>query len=144
LILPLRLPLLKRVRRSLPVAWLGIALLAVQALATADHLSALAALAGGGVPGGRLGILGLCSPVPPSGMRTDGGQSAPRRGSAAACPVCSAASASGNAICGEAAPLVVPSWIAAGDHIFVWLDSHVSAPVLRFGAVRGPPVPIVV
>ncbi len=137
-----RPPLIARLRRSLPAVRLAVALLVMQTLAAADHLSALAAVAGGGPLGGRLGIFGLCTPLPASGVRGDGERSVPANGSVQACPVCSMASASGNAICAEADPLPLPSGIIAADHSSDWEDSHASAPSHRFGVVRGPPVPV--
>lgn len=137
-----RPPLIASLRRSLPVVRLGVVLLLLQAFAAADHLSALAAVAGGGPYGDRLGIFGLCTPLSPTDVRRDGEQSVPADGSTQTCPVCSIASASGNAICTAAGPLPVPSGIVAADHTSDWEDSHASTPSHRFGVVRGPPVPV--
>ncbi len=128
----------------MPAVRLAVALLVVQTLVAADHLSALAAVAGGVPYGDRLGIFGLCTPLPASDVRGKGERSIPANGAAQTCPVCSMASASGNAICTAADPLPVPSGIITAHHASDWEDSHASPPSHRFGVVRGPPVPVFV
>ena len=142
--MPLRMPLNQRLRRSRSALWLGVWLLLLQAFAAAEHLSALAAGATGEPPGGRLGILNICSPLPATNANADGSKSVPGGGGSQSCAICSMASASGNAICGEASLLALPSWIAAAAHAIHWKDSAAPACGHRYGAVRGPPVPFVV
>jgi hypothetical protein len=126
------------IRRSVRAAGLGIALILLQSLATAEHLSAAAAAAAGAPLDGPLGFLSICTArglsLSPNGDAPNSSQDTMGH----SCALCAMYCAVGSAVLPDIFALLTPPSFDGGE-VIVCKTTLVGSLHWRHIYARGPP-----